>query len=713
MYIDPRPKQQSPASHYSTQRAEHAHPGKRQKRRPGNSQAMNGEQVRGHVDAQNLSGFNNIESSQDDQVNNYRGCWRPFRDRWKPLLATEAQSYQPQNHASESAAAYQYLARDQQQQLQCDYEVSMDDGDQTHSSFPPYQPSLDSSNVVPDQQAHRQYTALSGLGTGDVHQGSSLYDVNTGIHNSHWSPFPGQLNASNPYAPPFQQQLHSQQQQQQQQQLHQPSVPYGAGYNTFGGPTLGHVPLGFDPVALTSTAASMSVSGQQSEMNLQQVEVLAPTRYVPPHVRAGGNASRASPVSNDGRRAAPQQPKAPRPLAVPVPTKEYMEQASRPPRRLASAQPLLIILDLNGTLIYRRHRRLPPSFAKRPGLDAFLTSIFAKHKVMIWTSSQPVTLKAVCAQLFPSWMRSALVAEWGRDKFGLTQSQYKEKIQVYKILNKVWGDKNIQAKYPKGVPIILKGDGNNPDVPIHKTRWDQTNTVLVDDSKLKAAGQPYNILEIPEFTSDPHVDETHTLDIVLRKLEILAQYEDVSQMFQHWETRRQQGDSESMSVENYIIEQEESAQINNVADNVSDVSDVSDGPDADNDAPAALVDGLPTEKDQRKKARKEERKAAASLRKRERKAAAKAAKKAEEQSAEQPAEQQAKQKPAKKKNKKKKKNAKGTNNNINNNNPIPVVDALCDGAASPAPSSSSENFLLDRLEESLTVSPTKVGDSQR
>ncbi|KAL1869003.1 hypothetical protein Plec18167_008005 [Paecilomyces lecythidis] len=707
MYTNARPKQQSPASHYSTQRVEHAHPEKRQKRRPGNSQAMNGGQARGHTDVQNLSGFTNIESGQEDEVNNYRGCWRPFRDRWKPVSATGAQSYQPQNHASESAAAYQYFATDKQQQTQHEHDVSMDDGDQTHSSFLPYQPSLDPSNAVPDQQAHQQYTGLLGLSPGDAHQSSPLYDVNTGIPNSHWSPLPGQLNASNPYAPPFQQQSHSQQHQQQQQlQLHQPpSVPYGLGYNIFGGPPLGNVPVGFDPVALTSAAASMDSFGQQNEMNSHQPEILPPTRYIRPNAPAGADTSRSSLAKSNGRGAAPQQPKGPRPLAVPVPTKEYMEQASRLPRRLASAQPLLIILDLNGTLIYRRHRRLPPSFAKRPGLDAFLTSIFAKHKVMIWTSSQPVTLRAVCAQLFPNWMRSALVAEWGRDKFGLTQSQYKEKIQVYKVLDKVWGDKSIQAKYPKGVPLILKGDGDEPDTPIHKTRWDQTNTVLVDDSKLKAAGQPYNILEIPEFTSDPLVDETHTLDVVLRKLEILAQYEDVSQMFRHWETRRQEEDTGNPSVENYIIDQEDSVEINYNEDNVSDVSD---GPNAD-DTPTVLVDGVSTEKDQRKKARKEERKAAAALRKRERKAAAKAAKKVEEQAAE----QQPKQKPAKKKNKKKKKNAKGTNNASNNTNPIPAVDALCDGAASPAPSSSSENFLLDRLEESLTVSPTKVDDPQR
>ncbi|KAJ9301383.1 hypothetical protein DTO271G3_1518 [Paecilomyces variotii] len=689
-------KQQSLASHYSTRRVEHAQPEKRQKHSRGKSQAMNRQQARGHIDAQNANG-SNIESAQEDEVNNYRGCWRPFRDRWKPVPATGAQNYQSQTHASEGAAAYQYPASEGQQQTQRESGIPMNDNGQTHSNFPPYQPSSGHSNVVPDQQLHWQHAGVSGLSPGGAHQNSPFYDVNnTGIHNSYWSPLPGQINAPNPYAPPFQQQLHSQQQQQQHQP---PSVPYGVGYNLFGVPPLGNVPVptGSDLVALASAAAFMDVFGQQHKMNPQSLEVLPSGAYTHPDAPAGGDTSRSPNARNNARHTTPQQPRGPRPLVAPVPTKEYIQQASKPPRRLVSGQPLLIILDLNGTLIYRRHRRLPPSFAKRHGVDAFLTSIFAKHKVMIWSSSQPVTVKAVCAQLFPSEMRAALVAEWGRDKFGLTQSQYKEKIQVYKVLDKVWGDKSIQAQYPKGVPIIRKGNGSKPDTPIQKTRWDQSNTVLIDDSILKAAAQPYNILEVPEFTNDPAVDETHILDVVLQKLEILAQYEDVSQVFKHWNSRRKQKEFGNLAPGDDII-CNEPTEIHHIEED--NVSDLSEGPDADT-AAAALADGASMTKDERKKARKEERKAAAAARKRERKAAAKAAKKA----AQQPVKQQAKQKPTKEKKKKNPTTASEKQPDKNNNNPILAVDAVCNGSASPAPSSSSENFLLDRLEESLTVSP--------
>ncbi|OJJ43774.1 hypothetical protein ASPZODRAFT_135796 [Penicilliopsis zonata CBS 506.65] len=212
-----------------------------------------------------------------------------------------------------------------------------------------------------------------------------------------------------------------------------------------------------------------------------------------------------------------------RPLAAPKPTKEYLAQSSLPPQPSASPQPLLVILDLNGTLIYRAHRRLPPVFVKRPGLDEFLDTLMQRYTVMIWSSSQPPTVQAICAQLFPGEKRKALAAEWGRDKFGLTKSQYHGKIQVYKQLKTVWADPSIQARFPS--------DRSHSGAD---RRWDQSNTVLIDDSKLKAASEPLNILEVPEFTNLRGVDESGVFPNVLRKLEKLALSDDVSKTIQSW-----------------------------------------------------------------------------------------------------------------------------------------------------------------------------------
>lgn len=214
------------------------------------------------------------------------------------------------------------------------------------------------------------------------------------------------------------------------------------------------------------------------------------------------------------------------PVVVPVPTEEYIKQSQQPPRRRPKAQPLLIILDLNGTLIHRKSRKFPPSFAKRPELDVFLNRLMQKHRVMVWSSSQPKTVEAVCAGIFPEARVNLLAAVWARDKLGLSKRQYTEKVQVYKQLEKVWADESIQARYPKNFARQEDDEG----------RWNQSNTVLIDDSKLKAAGQPYNILEIPEFTDDPALDDGHVLQNVWTRIKQLSMIDDVSRMIRTWES---------------------------------------------------------------------------------------------------------------------------------------------------------------------------------
>ncbi|KAL5047822.1 hypothetical protein BDW71DRAFT_35817 [Aspergillus fruticulosus] len=229
--------------------------------------------------------------------------------------------------------------------------------------------------------------------------------------------------------------------------------------------------------------------------------------------------SKGSRVDDGQRRVS----KAPRP---PSATKKYLDQASLPPRESSSPQPLLVILDLNGTLIYRKTRKFPPSFSRRVGLDDFLKVLVEKYKVMIWSSSQPPTVAAVCEKLFSESNRKKLVAEWGRDKLGLSKSEYNTKVQVYKTLKTVWSSKQIQASHPGRVN---KGKKKGP-------RWDQSNTVLIDDSRLKAVSEPYNLIEIPEFTNNPDVDESAIFPKVLQRLEILAKCDDVSKMLCHWTT---------------------------------------------------------------------------------------------------------------------------------------------------------------------------------
>ncbi|KAI9934099.1 hypothetical protein MW887_005172 [Aspergillus wentii] len=350
---------------------------------------------------------------------------------------------------------------------------------------------------------------------------------------------------------------------------------------------------------------------------------------------AAGNAQDKTRKRFDSsKRQYGRESKSPDPPQV---SQDYMTQASLEPTKLSSPQPLLVILDLNGTLIYRKHRRFPPVFARRAGLDEFIETLINKYKVMIWSSSKPETVRGVCEKVFPAEQRSQLVAEWGRDKFGLNMSQYRSKVQVYKKLEIVWADKDVQASHP------LAQEPNPPTTQNGKKRkaqrrWDQTNTILIDDSKLKALSEPYNILEIPEFTNAPGIDESMIFPKVLQRLEALSNHDDVSKILRVW---------------------------NGIQGNNS-ILDLGDFPSGD--TPTTLT--VAQARTQRRKLRKQEKKVA-------RKASA--AVNTETQ----------------------------TNTTESDQPPVGVLQeqeqTITTTARSPSPVSDtqSENFLLDRLEESL------------
>lgn len=379
----------------------------------------------------------------------------------------------------------------------------------------------------------------------------------------------------------------------------------------------------------------------------------------------------------------PQQERASKTPEPPAATNQYLQQASLQPTPSPSSGPLLVILDLNKTLIHRKHRKFPPSFAKRAGLDEFLDTLMAKYKVMIWSSSQPETVNAVCEKLFPGKKRKALVAEWGRDKFGLSKSQYKSKIQVYKTLDTIWKNKQIQASYPGGAVPDRESPG-----------WDQTNTILIDDSKLKALSEPYNILEIPEFTNtslpnDPAgegIDESVIFPRVLRRLETLSRHDDVSKMLRVWSESEKSVLSDFASdLESHVDDQEEEGGVSLNTTNAH---------------PNPNTTPLDLTRKERRKARKEERKGTKAARRAA--ALAAAAAKANKDSNPLPTAVAAAATTAAVT------TATATPGDSSDNapeqqerSPSPVSES---GSVPASPASvQSENCLLDRLEESLNV----------
>ncbi|KAF5631433.1 hypothetical protein F52700_6836 [Fusarium sp. NRRL 52700] len=170
---------------------------------------------------------------------------------------------------------------------------------------------------------------------------------------------------------------------------------------------------------------------------------------------------------------------------VPNPTPQYMAQANLSPDRLPQPRRILIIMDLNGTLLYRPNKRRPSDFVERPHAKTFMKYCLDAFHVAIWSSARPENVNKMVQQLLTPEERERVLVVWGRDSFGLSEDDYNAKVQVYKRLTTVWTHPRVRAAHP----LAHKGG-----------LWDQSNTILVDDSLEKGRSEPFNTLTLPEFS---------------------------------------------------------------------------------------------------------------------------------------------------------------------------------------------------------------------
>lgn len=195
----------------------------------------------------------------------------------------------------------------------------------------------------------------------------------------------------------------------------------------------------------------------------------------------------------------------------PEPTAEYLQQANQDPTTMDTGRPLLVVLDMNGTLVHRTDKRRSLNFIARPRVNEFFHYLFSNHHVMIWSSSKPRTVEYYCKELLLKDQDERLVACWARDKLRIPEHAYNKKVQVYKQLSRIWKDKKIQSANINPVDV-----------------WSQENTVLIDDSFSKAASEPYNIITLEEFEGRKEQMETDVLGQVVKYLETLRLQRDVS-----------------------------------------------------------------------------------------------------------------------------------------------------------------------------------------
>ncbi len=137
--------------------------------------------------------------------------------------------------------------------------------------------------------------------------------------------------------------------------------------------------------------------------------------------------------------------------------------------------------------MFRPKRRKGSLFIERPHARRFLSYCIETFFVAIWSSATPNNVRNMCEQLISPDQLSKVVALWGRDRFGLTQKDYNQRVQCYKRLTKLWDAPRVAKSHPN----YATGG-----------RWSQADTVLIDDSPEKARAEPYNLVSIPEFGGD-------------------------------------------------------------------------------------------------------------------------------------------------------------------------------------------------------------------
>ena len=172
-----------------------------------------------------------------------------------------------------------------------------------------------------------------------------------------------------------------------------------------------------------------------------------PRRKSPDYTLGSCPDPRSSPDYTTGARfRSPTPPTKPKPLA---PSPEYLSISLETSLKItpsdssspsSSTQRKLLILDLNGTLVFRSphqrrgayqlHGSARPlrSVHRRPYLESFTRYLFHPDvrswlDTMVWSSAQPHSVNDMVAQCFAD-KRGELAAVWARDTLGLSPEEY-------------------------------------------------------------------------------------------------------------------------------------------------------------------------------------------------------------------------------------------------------------------------------------------------
>lgn len=127
-------------------------------------------------------------------------------------------------------------------------------------------------------------------------------------------------------------------------------------------------------------------------------------------------------------------------------------------------------------------------------------NLFRPFEAFVWSSAQPDNVASMVNAAFQEFAlpvqpgtqeadKGHIIGIWNRSHMDLTKEQYRQKSLTYKDLRKIFKAYEDPDKLPQGLlapnPVFI------PDV---------FNTILLDDSLVKSALQPFNHLPITEYS---------------------------------------------------------------------------------------------------------------------------------------------------------------------------------------------------------------------
>ena len=157
----------------------------------------------------------------------------------------------------------------------------------------------------------------------------------------------------------------------------------------------------------------------------------------------------------------------------------------------------LIILDLNGTLLYRQYnksktilRNDTPDFVigyfdcyLRPGLDKFIEYIFKNYTVGIWTSATKVNAIPLINKVFEKYL-DKLEFILTREDCSDVKNSDDDHTSTKDVCKKIW----------------------------RTSKWNELNTIIIEDSDKKHSLNKKNVVIIEEYINQ--VDDNVLINLI-------------------------------------------------------------------------------------------------------------------------------------------------------------------------------------------------------